>query len=231
MDTLEEKNENTETPEDDDDKFDKKALADFLDVAESTFIIMFVLVMICTYLLHPVDIVGHSMVPTLNYTDSKPDNEDEDTDKILMSTVYTSIKYGDILVIDNNANYLVDDNGEAYVPDDVSNLDECIIKRVIAVGGQTIDIRDSQVIVDGKVLDEPYINPGSTTEDLGAFTNQYPFKVPEGYYFVMGDNRNHSSDSRDPHIGLIKADQVYGKALVVYSPISEFDILTDSWKG
>lgn len=76
--------------------------------------------------------------------------------------------------------------------------------------------------MDGKVLDEPYINEITRNND-GAF--QYPLEIPEGYYFVMGDNRNHSSDSRNQLVGLIKKEQIYGKAVMRYSPFSEFKIL------
>lgn len=205
-------------------------LQDCMEIIESTLITVFVVFLIFTYILHPVNIVGHSMVPTLNLNYDSERAAKEDTDKIFMSTVYLDINYGDILVIEKDKNYLLDTNGKVYKPD-VAAIDECIIKRVIAVGGQTIDIHDGQVYVDGELLDEPYINEPDSTADLGAFTGEYPITVPEGYYFVMGDNRNHSTDSRAASVGLVKKDQIYGKAIVKYSPLNEFRILTDSWKG
>lgn len=206
------------------------SVKDILEIAESTVLTVFVVFLIFTYLLHPVNIVGHSMVPTLNKNYSGERAEKNETDKIFMSTVYLDINYGDILVIEKDDNYLLDSNGEPYVADTAS-LDECIIKRVIAVGGQTIDIHDGQVYVDGEIINEPYINEPGSTEDLGAFTGQFPITIPEGYYFCMGDNRKHSTDSRASSVGLIKKDQIYGKAIIKYSPLKEFDILTDSWKG
>ncbi|MCM1133153.1 MAG: signal peptidase I [Ruminococcus flavefaciens] len=205
-------------------------LKDCIDIVESTLITIFVVFLIFTYILHPVNIVGHSMVPTLNLNYDSERAKREDTDKIFMSTVYLDIKYGDILVIEKDDNYLLDASGNVYVPSTAS-IGECIIKRVIAVGGQTVDIRDGKVYVDGELLDEPYINEPDSTSDLGAFTGQYPITIPEGYYFCMGDNRNHSTDSRAASVGLISKDQIYGKAIIKYSPLSEFDILTDSWKG
>lgn len=203
---------------------------DFVEIIESTLITIFVIVMIFTYLLHPVNIVGGSMKPTLNKYVVEWENN-SDNDKILMNTVFKDVKYGDILVIDNNQSYLLDGNNNAYAnKDSVLFKDECLIKRVIAVGGQTVDLRDGDVYVDGSKLDEPYVMKGAQTYDEGAFGGQYPITVPEGYYFVMGDNRQNSSDSRHADIGFIKKDQIYGKAIVRYSPLKYFHILINSWK-
>lgn len=199
-------------------------LKDIVEIAESTFITIFVIVLLFTYVLHPVNIVGHSMVPTLNNNSSG-----EDTDKVFMTSVYLNINYGDILVIDKDKNYILDSAGKPYEPESAA-INECIIKRVIAVGGQTVDIHGGQVYVDGELLDEPYINEPDSTADLGAFTGQYPITVPEGYYFVMGDNRNHSTDSRALSVGLVKKEQIYGKAIIKYAPFNEFEILINSWK-
>ncbi|MDE6833006.1 MAG: signal peptidase I, partial [Ruminococcus sp.] len=181
---------------------DKNFLADFIEIAESTFITVFVIIMIFTYILHPVNVVGTSMTNTL-----------QDGDRIFMTTVYGSLSYGDIVVINNDMAYLLDDENKIIEKNiDGSGLKECIIKRVIATGGQTItvDSDTKEVIVDGKVLDEPYIK--ELTNSSGVF--DYPITVPEGYYFCMGDNRNGSSDSRNPDIGPIKKSQIYGKAML-----------------
>ena len=206
-------------------------IKDAIELLESTLITVFIIVMIFTYILHPVNIDGRSMVPTLNKNLTAEREKNGDNDKVFMNTVFFDVKYGDILVIDNDKNYLLDENGEPYQPQEVMPLGKCIIKRVIAVGGQTISIENGQVTVDGKVLDEPYIAEDAYTEDERAFGDQYPITVPEGYYFVMGDNRNNSTDSRSRRVGLVKKDQIYGKAIVKYSPLNEFDILIGSHKG
>ena len=231
--TQEEAAQPQETP--DNDKGENKTpltkeqiVSDLTEILESALITIFVIIMVFCYILHPVNIIGHSMVPTLN---TNYDQDQNNCDRIFMTTVYGSLKYGDIVVVNNDKNYLLDYSGIPYVPEGISPLNECIIKRVIAVGGQTIDIRDGQVIVDGEVLSEPYINEGSSNNDMGAFTGQYPITIPEGYYFVMGDNRNHSTDSRDSKVGLVSDEQVYGKAVVRYAPIQDFKILLDSYKG
>ncbi|MBO5384648.1 MAG: signal peptidase I [Ruminococcus sp.] len=208
------------------EKRGSKILNDIMEIMESTLITIFVIVMIFTYLLHPVDVQGTSMVPTLN-----------NGDKIFMSTIYTDINYGDIIIINNDTSYLLDDNGEVYAENiDKSSLKKCIIKRVIACEGQEINIDNSNgnvkewtVSVDGKILDEPYIAENAVT-DQQWFSGKFPFVVPEGYYFVMGDNRSNSSDSRHHDVGLIKKDQIQGKAIVRYSPFSEFKFLMNSWK-
>lgn len=89
-------------------------------------------------------------------------------------------------------------------------LGKDIIKRVIAVGGETIDIdfKKHTVTVNGSLLEEPYIKE-PTAEDEGGF--KYPITVPEGHYFVMGDNRNHSTDSRDARVGFVSSEDIIGK--------------------
>lgn len=193
---------------------ESKIVDDILEIIESTLVTVFVIVMIFTYLLHPVNVVGRSMNDTLM-----------DKDRIFMTTIYGGPHYGDIIVINNDEAYLLNEDGSIYERDITgSSLKECIIKRVIAEPGQTIDIdaENEQVIVDGKVLDEPYIKE-TVVSDGGMF--DFPITVPEGYYFVMGDNRRNSSDSRSGDVGLIKKEQIYGKALIRYSPIKDFKIL------
>ncbi len=195
-----------------------KLLRDVMDIVESTIVTIFVIMMIFTYLLHPVNVKGKSMQPTLM-----------DYDRILMTTVFFDLEYGDIVIVDNDMAYDIDENGKPVAVNiDGKQLNECIIKRVIATGGQTIDIRDDKVYVDGKELDEPYIAKGARTYTLNGFNNKYPITIPEGYYFVMGDNREHSSDSRHSDVGLIKKSQIYGKAIVRYSPLSDFKFLWDT---
>ena len=87
---------------------------------------------------------------------------------------------------------------------------DVLIKRIIAVGGQTVDVDATAgtVTVDGKVLYEPYIREQTLTQG----NMNFPLTVPEGYVFVMGDNRNHSTDSRYKSIGLIDERYIMGKA-------------------
>lgn len=97
-----------------------------------------------------------------------------------------------------------------------------IVKRVIATGGQTVDIdyMAGLVYVDGQPLDEPYLPeemylPGPTMQ-------QTHWEVPEGSIFVMGDNRNHSTDSRDIQLGSIDTDYILGRAVLALWPSERF---------
>ena len=95
-----------------------------------------------------------------------------------------------------------------------------IVKRVIATGGQTVDVDydTSTVYVDGQPLDEPYIKE----EMYHPPYQQTHWEVPEGSIFVMGDNRNNSTDSRDDRLGPIDTGYVLGKAVLALWPVSRF---------
>ena len=94
--------------------------------------------------------------------------------------------------------------------------DKPIVKRVIATAGQTVDIDFDlgQVYVDGELLDEDYINDYTYREEGTVF----PLTVPEGEVFLMGDNRNHSNDSRDSSLGTVDTRLLIGKAVFLVFP-------------
>ncbi|QKV92319.1 signal peptidase I [Streptomyces sp. NA02950] len=102
-----------------------------------------------------------------------------------------------------------------------------LIKRVIAVGGDTVSCkRGGKVMVNGKPLDEPYIFPGNTPCDEKPFG---PITVPEGRIWVMGDHRQDSLDSRyhqNLHNGTVSVDDVVGRAIVVAWPIDRWGTLS-----
>ena len=106
--------------------------------------------------------------------------------------------------------------------DPSSGTEEILIKRVIAVGGQTIDLRDGVVYVDGVALDEPYTNGASTmslSDSSGSAGITYPYTIPDGCVWVMGDNRTNSRDSR--YFGPVPEDEVTSRALFIFWPFSD----------
>lgn len=96
----------------------------------------------------------------------------------------------------------------------LSTPESVLIKRVIAVGGETIEIRDNRVLIDGIPIDEPYLRPGVRMADFG------PVSVPAGHVFVLGDNRAQSEDSR--RFGPVPESDVIGRAFVRVWPPSRW---------
>ena len=133
-----------------------------------------------------------------------------------------TLHHGDMLIL-QSLGYKPRQN-DVVVLTKESFMEQPIVKRVIAVGGQTVDIdyTENTVYVDGVALDEPYIN--ELMEDLGPESITHA-EVPEGSIFVMGDNRNHSSDSRSPRLGVVDERYVLGRALMVLLPFQDFGVI------
>lgn len=100
-----------------------------------------------------------------------------------------------------------------------------LVKRVIAVPGDTIDVGDDgTVYLNGESLDESYLKDGSPSR--GTINVTLPYEVPEGRYFVMGDNRAVSLDSRVSDVGCVSLDQMAGKLVFRLWPLSSMGGLT-----
>lgn len=143
------------------------------------------------------------------------------------SSMYPTLKDGDFLALESNVIMGELEQGDIIVARKLSfNNGEPIVKRVIATEGQTVDIRYDAagvgtVYVDGIALDEPYINEAMEPKFVGSAGLSYPLTVEEDCIFVLGDNRNRSSDSRNPAIGQIRLDEVLGKVLFIVFPGAE----------
>ena len=139
------------------------------------------------------------------------------------SSMYPTLVDKDYLVLESNFLYRNARQGDIvvlYTPP-FSDNDELLVKRVIAVGGQTVDIdfNAGVVYVDGQALDERYtFEPTYLSYAEYGKALDYPVTVPEGELFVMGDNRNHSEDSRFSDVGCVKKEAVLGKVLLVIFP-------------
>ena len=130
-------------------------------------------------------------------------------------------------VLVNKMSYKLHDihRGDVIVFDRVTNevQHDDLIKRVLGLPGETLEIRSCIVYIDGVQVDEPYLNPEQTSQvepsaRCGSHTDMAPIVVPEEMVFVMGDNRVQSFDSRD--FGPIDSDKVRGRAFVVIWPAS-----------
>ena len=155
-----------------------------------------VVVAIFTFGIRMLGVDGHSMLNTLQHDDRL---------LVVSPIFYHDYQYGDIVILRKTG---VFDN-------------DPIVKRVIAVGGQTVDIDfDAGVVyVDGEALEEDYIREPTYT----AEGTEFPLTVPEGSVFVMGDNRNGSSDSRDYRLGTVDTRYVIGKAAFLIFPGPDYD--------
>ena len=130
-------------------------------------------------------------------------------------------------VLVNKMSYKLHDihRGDVIVFDRVTNdvQHDDLIKRVLGLPGETLEIRSCIVYINGVQVDEPYLNPEQTSQvepsaRCGSHTDMAPVVVPEEMVFVMGDNRVQSFDSRD--FGPIATDKVRGRAFVVIWPAS-----------
>ena len=100
-----------------------------------------------------------------------------------------------------------------------------LIKRVIAVGGQTVDLRDGRVYVDGVLQDEPYTRgePSYPLTPYYGLTIDYPYTVPEGMMWMMGDNRTNSQDSR--YFGAVSVASAEARSVAVLWPLGDVGLL------
>ena len=172
------------------EKAEEKSGRDLYEWVQALVCSVLAVVLIFTFGIRLIGVDGTSMLHTLH---------DGDRLLVLNSLLHDNYQAGDIVVLRKD-----------------SFMQEPIVKRVIATGGQTVDINfdSGAVFVDGEELDEPYINERTYTPE----GTEFPLKVPEGSIFVMGDNRNGSSDSRHYMLGTVDNRYVIGKAILLAFP-------------
>ena len=157
------------------------------------------IMLLFTFVFRIVGVVGQSMEQTLH-----------DGDWLLVTSHIYEPHRGDIVIV-------TQPNGFG---------DEPIVKRIIAVGGDTLNInfRTAEVTVNGKVLKETYLNTPTVDDE---FAWEYPIRIPEGKVFVMGDNRQHSTDSRSSLVGMIDERYILGQVKFRFSPITDIKLFKD----
>ena len=136
-----------------------------------------------------------SMEPTLDVGDRVLVNK--------LSYKFHEVNRGDVVVFERPSGASTGQNGEI----------KDLIKRVIAVGGDTVEAKEGEVFVNGERIDENYLEPGTSTDNLPLKT------IPDGHVFVMGDNRTNSEDSRI--FGPIDEDAIVGRAFIRVLPITD----------
>ena len=167
-----------------DDQVKSRTGSALREMVETILLTLLIYILIRTFLIENYRVVGHSMDPTL------ADQQ--------------------FLVV-NKLDYRLREprRGDIIVFFDPRNGDRKLIKRIIGLPGETIEVHGGQVIVDGQALDEPYI------QNQGRYS-EMPTLVPEGQYYVLGDNRSNSSDSHN--WGTLPEDKIVGRAWFSYWP-------------
>jgi len=187
---------NSDEISDDKKKISKGFLRELYEWTQAIAIAVVLALLINQFVFSIVEVQGASMEPTLNQSE-----------RLFVFKSFYKPKNKDIIIIKSE------------------QLGKYIVKRVIAVGGQTIDINKEtgEVYVDDKLQNEPYINEGANYFVGNA--DEYPLTVPQNHVFVMGDNRGNSMDSRA--LGVFNYDDVMGKALFRVWPFNNFGGLYD----
>ena len=189
--TMEEFDKNLEISEQPQEEIVEKIPGrDAYETVASLVSALLAVALIFTFVVRLMGVDGGSMIPTLQHGDRL---------LVLNSLLCGDYEYGNIVIARKE-----------------SFDEKPIVKRVIATEGQTVDIDFSlgRVYVDGALLEEDYINDLTYREEGLSF----PLTVPEGCVFLMGDNRNHSNDSRDSNLGPVDTRLIIGKAVWLVFP-------------
>lgn len=176
----------------------KKVWLFLLDTGQTMFFAGIIFVIIYFFLFRPFQVSGESMYSTF-----------ETREYILTNIIgqrFQEPKHGDVIVFKSPVD---------------SNKD--FIKRVIALPGDKLLLQEGNVYINNQRLAEPYLDTGVKTYGGATFKEKEEYKVPEGKYIVMGDNRMNSSDSRE--WGYLQRSNIIGTSVLVYWPLNHFRLI------
>jgi signal peptidase I len=177
----------------------KRAVAAFFDFLQGIVVVLAILVMVYLFIMSPQEINGASMEPNFH------NGEYILTNKILYK--FRDPIRGDVVIFKSPMNKEID-----------------YIKRVIGLPGDTVSLRDNSLWVNGEKVAEPYLAPDTPIFGGSFLGDGKSIVVPPGTYFVCGDNRPHSSDSRE--FGPIAKEDFIGVAIFRYFPFSQMGAIT-----
>lgn len=184
----------------------RRPLGCLVEVAETLVLTLIIFLVIQTFVAQPYRVEQESMRLTLE--------QDQYVLVDKLTPNFNDYSRGDIIVF--------------VPPHATSNNSVPFIKRVIGVARDLVEIRDGEVLINGVRIDEPYVYSGPTRAPEGNAS----WHVPPDTLFVMGDNRNNSTDSRSTSIGTVPRENVIGRAFLRYWPLNVLGILpTPSYDG
>jgi len=169
-----------------------KLVSSLFEMAEVLSSAVLCIAVLFIFVLRFAGVIGSSMVPTLH-----------NGEWLAVTASLSQPKHSDIVILSpHNARH------------------EALVKRVVAVAGDEIDLADGRVLRNGQPIDEPYLPEGVMTYPASELQNDmaYPVRVPEGRVFVMGDNRTGSADSRSSMVGFVRTDDILGRVVFRAKP-------------
>jgi signal peptidase I len=176
----------------------KKAIAAFFDFLQGIVVIMAILVMVYLFIMSPQEVNGESMEPNFH-----------NGEYILTNKVTYKFR--------------VPARGDVVIFKSWKDKDVDYIKRVIALPGEIVSLRNNSIYVNDEKLDEQYLSPNIAIFGGSSLQEGQSVTVPENMLFVLGDNRPHSSDSRE--FGPVAEEDIIGVVIMRYWPFPEFGII------